>query len=244
MTVQVLLLLSAFAMCAAFIQRTTGFGFGIFIMTMLPYLLPSYAEATTLSGMLASLTSAVIVWRLRKHLIWKRLIPMLITFLVVSCLAILFLGKLSSTALQIFLGLMLIIAAIYFWFLADKVRINTNMPTQVSLGTLSGVMGGFFGMQGPPAVLYFLSVSETKDRYAVLAQTYFLIGNLTMTIIRFFNGYLTQQVFTSWLCAIPAVLLGTWIGAIVFKRLPMKLLRKIIYLYIGISGVIALCNAF
>ena len=169
---------------------------------------------------------------------------MLITFLVVSCLAILFLGKLSSTALQIFLGLMLIIAAIYFWFLADKVHINTNMPTQVSLGTLSGVMGGFFGMQGPPAVLYFLSVSETKERYAVLAQTYFLIGNLTMTIIRFFNGYLTQQVFTSWLCAIPAVLLGTWIGAIVFKRLPMKLLRKIIYLYIGISGVIALCNAF
>ena len=37
------------ALCASFVQRTIGFGFGIFIMTMLPLLLPSYAEATTVS---------------------------------------------------------------------------------------------------------------------------------------------------------------------------------------------------
>ena len=45
---------------ASFVQRTTGFGFGIFIMTMLPFFLPTYGEATTLSGLLAITTSAVI----------------------------------------------------------------------------------------------------------------------------------------------------------------------------------------
>ena len=35
---------------ASFVQRTTGFGFGIFIMTMLPFFLPTYGEATTLQG--------------------------------------------------------------------------------------------------------------------------------------------------------------------------------------------------
>ena len=45
---------------ASFIQRTIGFGFGIFIMTVLPFLMPSYAEAVTLSGLL-SLTSATVV---------------------------------------------------------------------------------------------------------------------------------------------------------------------------------------
>ena len=29
---------------ASFVQRTTGFGFGIFIMTMLPAIMPSYGE--------------------------------------------------------------------------------------------------------------------------------------------------------------------------------------------------------
>ena len=38
---------------ASFVQQTTGFGFGIFIMTMLPFFLPTYGEATTLSGLLA-----------------------------------------------------------------------------------------------------------------------------------------------------------------------------------------------
>ena len=38
---------------ASFVQRTTGFGFGIFIMTMLPFFLPTYGEATTLSGLIS-----------------------------------------------------------------------------------------------------------------------------------------------------------------------------------------------
>ena len=68
---------------ASFIQRTTGFGFGIFIMTMLPFLMPSYGEATTLSGLLAITTSAAIVWRLRSYVTWQRLWPILLTFIIV-----------------------------------------------------------------------------------------------------------------------------------------------------------------
>ncbi len=44
---------------ASFVQRTTGFGFGIFIMTLLPFLMPSYGEATTLSGLLVIL---MLIW--------------------------------------------------------------------------------------------------------------------------------------------------------------------------------------
>ena len=71
---------------ASFIQRTTGFGFGIFIMTMLPFLMPSYGEATTLSGLLAITTSAAIVWRLRSYVTWQRLWPILLTFIIVTML--------------------------------------------------------------------------------------------------------------------------------------------------------------
>lgn len=33
---------------ASFVQRTVGFGFGIFIMSALPFLMPSYGEAEAL----------------------------------------------------------------------------------------------------------------------------------------------------------------------------------------------------
>ena len=81
---------------ASFVQRTTGFGFGIFIMTMLPFFLPTYGEATTLSGLLAITTSAVIVWRMRNYVTWKRLWPILLTFIVVSTIAIFALTRIED----------------------------------------------------------------------------------------------------------------------------------------------------
>ena len=55
-----LIYITLLAAGASFVQRTIGFGFGIFIMTALPFLMPSYGEAVTLSGLL-SLTSATVV---------------------------------------------------------------------------------------------------------------------------------------------------------------------------------------
>ena len=93
---------------ASFVQRTTGFGFGIFIMTMLPFFLPTYGEATTLSGLLAITTSAVIVWRLREHVIWKRLWTILLTFIIVSTIAIFALKRIEDHILRQILGVALL----------------------------------------------------------------------------------------------------------------------------------------
>jgi uncharacterized membrane protein YfcA len=138
---------------ASFVQRTTGFGFGIFIMTMLPFLMPSYGEATTLSGLLAITTSAVIVWRLREHVIWKRLWTILLTFIIVSTIAIFALKRIEDHTLRQILGVALILISIYFALFSQKIKLPTTKRVQVGAGTLSGLMGGFFVMQGPPAVL-------------------------------------------------------------------------------------------
>lgn len=73
---------------ASFVQRTTGFGFGIFIMTMLPSIMPSFGEATTLSGILAMTTSLIIVIQKYKYITWRRLLPILFTFIIISIGAI------------------------------------------------------------------------------------------------------------------------------------------------------------
>ena len=242
MTTSTILFLMALAFVGAFIQRTIGFGFGIFVMTMLPYLLPSYGEATTLSGALAMITSFILVYQYHKMLNVKALLPILIIFLIVSFLAILVVVHLDKDTLQKILGVTMIIAAFYFWFFSDKIHLKPNLKVQTFLGTISGFMGGFFGMQGPPAVLYFIEVSKRKEEYIALAQTYFAIGNLVMTFYRIHVGFVTTAVCTAWCWAVPAVLLGTYVGNIVFRYLSLSLLRKTVYIYIGVSGVIALLS--
>ena len=239
---------------ASFVQRTTGFGFGIFIMTMLPYFMPSYGEATTLSGLLAITTSAVIAWRLRRFVAWQRLWTILLTFIIVSTIAIFALTRIEDHILRQILGVVLILISIYFTLFSHKIKLPTTKRVQIGAGTLSGLMGGFFGMQGPPAVLYFIQSemagqrgrsdavddAHPKERYMAMAQTYFLIGNIIMTIVRAYNGFFTTTVLTDYCFGVGGVAIGTMIGAFVFNRIPNRIFRYIVYAYIAISGLIIL----
>lgn len=226
------------AVGASFVQRTTGFGFGIFIMTLLPFLMPSYGEATTLSGLLALTTSAMISIRMRKYITWKRLFPILITFIIVSAVAICMLARIHDNTLRKVLGIILIITALYFAFFSSRIKLKTTLPYQIGTGTISGIMGGFFGMQGPPAVLYFISSEPDKNSYMAMVQTYFLIGNAMMTIVRASNGFLTAAVGRCYVFCIAAVLTGTLLGSCAFKHIPGRIFPYVVYSYIGISGLI------
>ncbi len=235
-----MLLLFLMSLGAAFVQRVSGFGFGIFIMTVLPYIMPSYGEATTLSGLMAMVTSLIIAIRNYKYLHWKKLFIILFTFLIVSYIAVQFVSIASDGILKKLLGGILIFASIWFLFLSKRVHLPATVPVQISMGTISGLMGGFFGMQGPPAVLYFISSAKQKEEYMAMAQMYFLLGNIFMTGYRAQCGYLTAAVLHGWCCGIVAVLIGTTLGSIVFRFVSLDILRKIIYAYMAISGIIAL----
>lgn len=239
-TVISIFLLSIFG---SFVQRVTGFGFGIFIMTVLPFLVPSYGEATTLSGLLALSTSLAVSIRMGRYLSWRKVLPVLAIFAVVSALSIFCLKRMDEVLLKRILGVVLIIISIYFAFFSKHIKIPSTVPAQAATGTLSGLMGGFFGMQGPPVVLYFISTAKDKNEYMALAQTFFVIGNIFMTIVRGFNGFLTPAVGRGYLYGIGGVLIGMSLGAFVFRRIPNRIFRYIVYAYIAVSGVIILATA-
>lgn len=225
---------------ASFIQRTTGFGFGIFIMTILPYLMPSYGEATTLSGMLALTTSFAVAMKMRKFISWKRLLPVLLTFMIVSAAAVAALKYLDDILLRRILGVVLILVSVYFITLSERIHIRPSIPAAVGTGTISGILGGFFGMQGPPVVLYFLNSEPDKDHYMAIAQCFFFIGNISMTISRACNGFLTTAVIEDYLLGLVGIIIGAGIGGIVYRHIPAKIFRYVVYGYIGVSGVVLL----
>lgn len=228
---------------ASFVQRTTGFGFGIFIMTMLPAIMSSHGEATTLSGILAMTTSLIIVIQKYRFIVWRRLLPILLTFIVVSIGAIFVLKRMEYSILNILLGITLVVVSIYFSFFSKRIKVKTTLPVQITAGTLSGLMGGFFGMQGPPAVLYFVNSEKDKEHYLAVTQTYFLVGNIMMTIARAYNGFFTTAVSKGYIYGITGVVIGNLIGAWVFRHITGSILKYIIYAYIGISGLTFLFEA-
>ena len=227
---------------ASFIQRVSGFGFGIFMMTILPLIMPTYGEATALSGLLALCNSSYIAFKMRKQIPWKKLMPILITFIIVSFFAVNAVARVDSHTLKHILGVILIAVSIYFFFISERIKVRPTTGIQVTMGTASGLMGGFFGMQGPPAVLYFIAATDTKEEYLAITQAFFFIGNAMMTFFRAANGFVTKPVGLGLACGLTGVLIGVWLGAKVFARMSLMALRKVVYVYMAISGVIALIS--
>ncbi len=235
-----LVIIILFCIGAAFVQRVSGFGFGIFIMTVLPFLLPSYGEATTLSGALAAVMSLIVLVKMWKFVPWRRLWPILITFLVTSAFAVNFVSLVQDSVLRRILGMVFIALSIYFFFFSERITIKPTVTMQVTMGFLSGVLGGLFAMQGPPAVLYFIASERDKNNYMAITQAYFAIGNIFMTIVRAQNGFLTPTVQRCWFYAVATLFIGIWLGRLVFDKVSAPILRKIVYVYMAISGILAL----
>ena len=230
---------------ASFIQRTIGFGFGIFIMTALPFLMPSYVEAVTLSGLLSLNSATAVMVQYVKYVTWKRFIPMTAAFIVFSTLSILMLDKIEGPAMRAILGVMLIVLCLYFSFFKEKLQkyIRPTKGWLLGTGSVSGIMGGLFGMHGPPVVLYLVVAEPTRNHYMGMIQTYAVVTNIAMVIVRAFNGYITPTVGISYLYGLGGLAIGVLAGNWAFKRIPSKLFTYIVYAYIGISGLIILLTS-
>ncbi|MBP5365446.1 MAG: sulfite exporter TauE/SafE family protein [Bacteroidales bacterium] len=242
MSALVIILLILLCAGASFVQRVSGFGFGIFIMTALPYIMPSYGEATTLSGLLSAAQSFFVVIHIWRVIDWRRLLPILAAFLVVSFFAVQFVAQVNDVMLKHILGVVLIVMSLYFLIFSQRISIRPTVGMQLSMGALSGAMGGLCAMQGPPAVLYFVASETDKIKYLALTQAYFFIGNIAMTFFRAENGFLTATVGYSWLLAFGGIFIGNWLGGMVFDRISTHVLRLIIYSYMAVSGVVALLS--
>ncbi|MEG2204340.1 MAG: TSUP family transporter, partial [Oscillospiraceae bacterium] len=117
------LLLLAAGFTGSVVQSTCGFGLGIVMMTVLPYLLPSYAQATALSSICSLAQASLVAWQDRVYLRWRIVLPPLLANVCASTAMILFAAGQSDEQLTRALGALLILLSLYFFFFNDRIQI-------------------------------------------------------------------------------------------------------------------------
>ena len=108
-----LLFIFLLTIAASFIQRVSGFGFGIFVMMFFPFFLPSYGESITLSGLLAGTTALLIAIRNFRHIRWSLMWIIVLFNVAVSYVAIEYMSSVSNDVLKRCLGALLVIIVIH-----------------------------------------------------------------------------------------------------------------------------------
>lgn len=230
-----LLVLISFS--GSFIQRVTGFGYGIFIMMFLPALIGSTPEAAAMSGLISCCTCAYNVIRMWGSIRWKLVVPTVAASLITVPIAVRFAASAPEALARSLLGIALILLSFYFLFFSGKLRLRPSVPGGLAAGTLSGILGGLFSMGGPPIVLYLLQATADKTVYFATLQAHFAVTNLYTTATRALSGIITPRVLAWFAVAVAGSLLGNHCGGKLFDRLDSEKMKKLVYLVMIVSGV-------
>ena len=237
-TLSLIFLLSA---CAAFVQRVSGFGFGIFIMMFLPYIMPSYNEAVALSGLLSGSTAFFILLRNFKNVRWGKIPVVLLFNAFISVFVVSFMATVSGEILRRCLGAVLILLSLYFLIFGGRVRLSfESWWSKALVGIFSGVMGSMFAMPGPPVVLYGVNAISDKKEYMATMQAFWLLFNLVYLFLRSGGGYYTSDTPLCWAVGLAGISLGLLAGAMCFDRISAATFKKVVYLLMILSGMVAL----
>lgn len=232
------LLTALVASGGAFVQRTTGFGLGIFVMLFFPYMMPETAAAAAVSGLLSCVISSYNAVLHRRALRLRLALPLLLSAAVTIPLAVRFSSVAPASLMKLVLGVILIAFSLWFLFLGKHVRLRPTAVNGLVAGGLGGVLSGLFSTGGPPVVLYLIHATEDKTVYFATIQAYFAITNLYSALFRAINGVITPFVLTSVAVGLIGCFVGNAIGSLVFRRINPETLRKIVYVGMIVSGLL------
>lgn len=224
------------AILAGLVQGLTGFGAAIIMMIFLPALLP-IDQSAGVAGLIMSASVAMLVWRYHQAVEFKRIIIPFIVYASVAAWSVHLGQVLNLKLLRLLLGGLLVGLAIYFTL--SKQAGTQRYPFYIagSFMIISGFFNGLFGIGGPLMALYFLSLSASTADYTANMQTFFLIDVIYITSIRVVSGILTVKVIPVILIGMLGAFIGTAIAARLLTHMNIQLVRRGIYVFIGISGL-------
>lgn len=201
---------------ATLVRSTLGFGESLIAVPLLLLFLPSEV-AVPLSVMLSIVIALVVVIQDHKKIHFYSAKWLIIYAIPGIPLGIAVLVYGSESLIKLGLGMLIILYSCYALFAKKaKTLAEDHKLWLVACGFLSGILGGAYGLNGPPLVVYGNMRQWTAKHFRVTLQAYFLPISLISAIGYYAKGLITPEVnnyfLISLLTAVPAIFLGRYLN--------------------------------
>jgi uncharacterized membrane protein YfcA len=223
---------------ATLIRSAFGFGEALVAVPLLAFSIPLGVAAPL--AVLVSITVAGIVVVQD----WKKIHLHSTGWLVFSSLFGIPLGLLlltSSHQSMVKGALAVIIMMFSAYSLIGRTPLELQRDSRgwlVMCGFCAGVLGGAYGMNGPPLVVYGAMRRWTAQQFRATLQGYFLPASIIGMVGYWLAGLWTHAVTHYYLLSLPVTVLGVFVGRWINHRLHGEVFFK--YLYVGLAGIGAL----
>lgn len=236
------LLICLIAFFSGFIQGLSGFGSILLSLPLLAIFLniKIVIPLTALFGLSMTIILLIQLWR---HLEWKKIYPLLIGALPGIPVGVLFLKELDKGTIQWILGIILITYSIYGLFSKPAHR-KIKEGYAYFFGFLGGCLGGALSASGPPVIIYTSSQSWRKDKIKSTLQGFFLFSGLVIVFFQVISGLTTMTVLRFYAVALPALILGTFVGSQLYGTIKDEDYRKVILILLAFLGSFMIYKAY
>jgi uncharacterized membrane protein YfcA len=228
---------------ATLIRSTFGFGEGLIAVPLLALIVPVSVAAPVV--VLLSITIALVVvvqdWR-KIH--FRSTAWLLLPTLPGIPLGILLLTNAHQQAVKILLAL--VIAAFAAYSLLGKKLPHLEQDSRtwlVSCGFLAGILGGAYGMNGPPLAVYGSLRRWSPQHFRATLQGYFLPASIVGMVGYAWAGLWTPVVTHDYLLALCAAVPAIFLGRALNHRLRGESFLRYVYAGLLVIAAILLTQA-
>jgi uncharacterized membrane protein YfcA len=228
---------------ATLIRSTLGFGEALVAVPLLALRLPVQVAAPL--AVLVSITVASIVMLQQ----WRQVHMRAAGVLAVSSIVAIPLGLLLLTRVdgRIVKGVLaVVIIAFAAWSLLNRVPFELKrdrLGWLIGFGLCAGVLGGAYGMNGPPLVVYGSLRRWSAAQFRATLHGYFLPASLAGMAGYWIAGLWVPAVTRLYLISLPATLVASLLGGIVHGRLPARTFFAYVYAGLLAIGIVLLVQA-
>lgn len=221
---------------SAIVHSAAGIGFAMLATAVTSLYLPGASTAGIINCCIL-LMLLIVFFRFYRYIDWKMLLPPTVGMIVGKVLGILLLSSIGNDILKKILGLVLVLFAIYFFFMGDKVKIRPTNAKGLALGLVAGFIGGLYNISGPFLAIYYFPLLKDKNVYYATVNTAFIPAAIFGTITHIAVGNLTAESLPLIGACLGSVVLGMVVGIKMFLHINRDLIAKCLYGYTAAMGL-------
>lgn len=236
------IILLATVLLAGFVSGLAGFGFGLVLMGILPYLL-SIRVIAPLATLYIPLVFLATFIPVRKHLDWKVLLPVLVGAAVGVPLGVWGLASFPEVLIKRVLGVAILAICAYELLLGKRQVARLRPAWGLPIGLFTGSLTGAFATGGPPVMIYLTARSESRFAIKAAASAYFIVASLYKVPFLWIHRLLTWEVIRLALFLAPAAAAGVAAGMLLFRKVSNEIFRIVVLCLLSVSGLMLVIGA-
>jgi uncharacterized membrane protein YfcA len=225
---------------AVYFHTVTGFGLAMIVMGVASGMgIASVATLAAVISIVTLLNSAVALRGNLHHVNWRIARGLVAGVLPASVLGVILLEYLSSAAtdlVQLLLGLVIIYGGVNFAWRPAPLREVSSPPSFAAFGFLGGLIGGLFGIPGPPLIFQFyrqpMSLAEIRSFLIFINAV--IAGARTLFVGA--QGGLSEEVLLLSAVCLPITALATVAGRRYPPPFHAETMRRIAFVVLVLMG--------